>query len=845
MTIAPNTNTASNTPRNPRRAPSEKPPVIPTRPRSETGKPPAAGRPWRKWALLLAVSASVVAFAGPLERLGARAAAFAFASARAGLLQDPAPARDADLLKADPFDRLTLNDGVVVEIEPLYPRPLPKIDLDEVKRLVERNEKRKPENREPIPNLNVFISLKEGEIRDFMTDRTKIRSLEYFEDLLINEARKAAAARDFTRAFELLLRAQRFSPNWEGLAEAIDRLLYDEAEAAVQANEIDRGLRLLLELYERNPQYPQLREKLFSGAATRIGQRLAERNYRAARALLESVAKIDPAAPEVAEARRRFAAEARAIVDRANARQGYERYDLLVQALEIWPELEGGRELLREAFESGATLEVAVFDLPRVVTPFVPSPSAERLGHLLYRPVLLATDDASARGEVPGQLARSVDKTEIGRRLTVQLRTDVPWSDGSRVVNAFDVASALADRGDPNSRFSNSRFSSLLERVQIDGPDRVVVNLVRPTVRPEAWLLANVGPSHIDRNGLVAVRNTQVPVTNGRYRWNALAGDELTIVAADPLSDERAPQISRVRERLFRDPETAVQALADRRVALLAHVPAEALPRVAALPGVRVGRHDVPRVHVLALDARNPAFRNRSLRRGLSFAIDRKTILEETVLRRPVDDDNAPANGVHHRGSYADVPDVPPLESDPLLAKMLVGAGRRELGGQALRFRFEYPTLPEVRAAVPRIVEMLSSAGIQVEPIERSWHDLEERLRRGERFEIAYRVVACREPDFESGPAICPGYDAPESADGLGAIASPRIMQLLLALEQAPDPPAATEIVRAIDREIRDELPVIPLWQILAHYAWTENLQGVPDNADRLYRGIEDWRVTP
>ena len=33
-----------------------------------------------------------------------------------------------DLLKSAPFDRLTLTDGVVFEIEPLSPRPLPPIE---------------------------------------------------------------------------------------------------------------------------------------------------------------------------------------------------------------------------------------------------------------------------------------------------------------------------------------------------------------------------------------------------------------------------------------------------------------------------------------------------------------------------------------------------------------------------------------------------------------------------------------------------------------------------------------------------------------------------------------------
>ena len=71
-----------------------------------------------------------------------------------------------------------------------------------------------------------------------------------------------------------------------------------------------------------------------------------------------------------------------------------------------------------------------------------------------------------------------------------------------------------------------------------------------------------------------------------------------------------------------------------------------------------------------------------AFRRGLSYAIDRKGLLEETVLKHPINDVDALADGPFPKGSYADATGVKPLGFDILLAKMLVAAAHKELGGR-------------------------------------------------------------------------------------------------------------------------------------------------------------------
>jgi len=245
-----------------------------------------------------------------------------------------------------------------------------------------------------------------------------------------------------------------------------------------------------------------------------------------------------------------------------------------------------------------------------------------------------------------------------------------------------------------------------------------------------------------------------------------------------------------------------------------------ALPLLGQPPGKRAGREAPP-------------------------PIDRKTLLEETLLRRPSDATNLVADGPFPKGSYADAPGVKPFGYDPLLATMLIAAARKELGGAALKLTLDYPATSEARAVVPKIVEALRLVGVEVVAAEHLEAELEAELRAGRRFDLAYLSSPCVEPALDAGPLICPGYDAPPQADALGSLASPRILQLLLQLERAPEWPTAREMVQQVDRESRDELPILPLWQLEGHYAWRTRLKGPPEVADNLYEGIETWEIEP
>jgi peptide/nickel transport system substrate-binding protein len=92
---------------------------------------------------------------------------------------------------------------------------------------------------------------------------------------------------------------------------------------------------------------------------------------------------------------------------------------------------------------------------------------------------------------------------------------------------------------------------------------------------------------------------------------------------------------------------------------------------------------------------------------------------------------------------------------------------------------------------------------------------------------------------------LCPGYLAPAEAQALESLASPRVLQLLLALETAPDFPTARGLAIEVDRATHDELPVLPLWQVTDTFAWRARLEGPREEADALYEEVESWRIAP
>lgn len=792
------------------------------------------------------------------------AIAIALSSARSATAQDREDGTNANLLLSIPFDRITLGDNKTFTIEPIVPRPLPPLEAkpqDSKEKETKADDGGDEENadaRKPGEQELKFTMLSPPG-GDYRVKRKDIKGIVYFEDMLLAKGDELLQRKEFGPAFEHFLYCKTFNPKWGGVEDRVDKLLYEEGTDAIAHDRGEQGLLLLRDLQERKPNFPGLAGKLVEGYALQVGKAFAAGSYSRARRFLHDMETIAPDDPRTKEARERFVLRAKQLVDAAPREMGTERTEALAEALRVWPTLEGGDKLFEEAFRSSPSLDVAVLDLSHSVAknvrcpaPWVRSPADERVTRLLFYPIMAKDDQESARGERADQIAASVETAGLGVRTTIKIKKGFSWSDGSRPVGAIDAVRTLSDRADPRSPGFNARWADLVKRIEAIDESTLEIRLARPPLRAEWWYLGPVGPAHAAWDGWVSTENNNhQPVGDGLFRWEGTTKTHATyrFAPASEGSGAKTPlqaKIHRLRERRIPNAEEALGALARGEVSLIEHAPLDRVPNLSQTKGLKVGRYNHPLMHLIAIDARNPALRGRSLRRGLSYAIDRKAILEETILKRGSDANNLVADGPFPAESYANAKNVRPLEYQPILALMLLAAAKAEAEENLTsKLKFEYPAVPEAQMAAPRIVSAFKQAGLTVTPIERPLAELEEELRDGRRFDLVYRIVPVTEPGFQAGPLICPGYDSAPAADGLGAIASPRILELLLHLEHAPDLPSARTILNLIDRESRDELPVIPLWQTEEYYTWSERLNGPAPTADHIYEGIEKWEIAP
>ncbi len=491
--------------------------------------------------------------------------------------QEPAapPIGASDLLRSEPFDRLMLIDNTVLIVEPVSPRPLPVIDPKKERERRKQGAKSaaapfevggadnaKKAAEEEIEGLEtVKIHLLEGgrnEVRDFVVKRSSLKKIEYFEDMLLEEADRLVLARDFSRAFECCLRVKNRNPSWPGLDDHVNRVLFAEGSRALMDGDGERGLRLLRELLGRKRDYPGLLEQIADAYGKRIERALRMDLYLKGRRVLHELQDVTGELAAVRALRSLFVAQATERVKQGESAAPPERLDALTDALRIWPTLPGAEDQYVKTFREVPTLDVGVTDVGWPLGPWVHSRADARIIRLLYRPVLAADDQEARQGKRPGQLAAAIETSDLGRRWLIRIGPGATWSDGSRPVSAIDVAHALIERSDPHSPSYEARWADLLDRVEVKDETRVELRLNHAPLKAGWWLIGPVGAAHAGIDGRIATASRErILVTDGRYVCVRSGSDGLELripegsgesCAADPPA-ARDPDDPRPRRR--------------------------------------------------------------------------------------------------------------------------------------------------------------------------------------------------------------------------------------------------------------------------------------------------------
>ena len=779
---------------------------------------------------------------------------------------------DVPLLERQPFDRITLdaaNQNALIETVVLdlpnrqVPNPLPTTGSLDVRRL----------SHPTIP---------------YTVDWGAIVKVELFEQMLLAEAERLTAAEKFGEAFDNLAFLTTNYPQLPGLEEALQSHLWREASTAYAAKKREEAWPALVALYQRNPDYPRLINAVQAVSDDLISERMQEKDYVAARTLVEAIGRNFPklSLTNVARWRGRFRSDADLQLARArqafNAKQYGEARDAIAFARSIEPDIPGGAELWQQIQSSAPEIRVGVTaSAEAAVMSKTPTWAVARVSDLI-NPRLVELIDFGAEGGVYASNWSELQGSDDGLRTTITL-TPQAFARGLRpnalALRLVEMAGRSGDRAQED-------FAALTAGVNLAKGRNVEVLWRRPHVRPESFL--------------------QIPL-----RWLTTASDAPGLWF-DPQPAKRnglersfertgLPSIAPGEPRLivemqFSDDEETLDALMRGDVDVIDRVSPWQLASVQNSPQITVLPYRLPTIHVLIPNPANPLLEIREFRRALNYGIDAESIVKDILLAgetragfRTLSGPFPAGVALNDPGGYAYNQELAPRPYEPRLAALLAGVARTTLtkreqekqkGAEAAKAKelaesqekkteeddaqnkdsnaaanaksdaaatddqkpdeeavpptppliLAHASDPIAKLACQTIKIQLDQIGIPIKLAEFKGSAPPAELN----YDLLYAELAVWEPVYDARRLL--------GSSGVAGRASAMMAAALDQLDRAENWNQARDQLREIHRIAHYDLPLIPLWQTVNHFAHRKSLSGVAPHPVTLYQRVSSWR---
>jgi ABC-type oligopeptide transport system substrate-binding subunit len=580
--------------------------------------------------------------------------------------------------------------------------------------------------------------------------------------------------------------------------------------------------------------------------------RLLEEQYSGAEAIRPITESLQKQAQDLLD-------EARKEMARPNKDLNRVR-DLIRQAEEAYPNLVGLREFSMELGRSHPVLRIGVRSLPQFLSPARATTDAElRTLDLLFESLVKLTPDATGATAYRPGLAQGRPRLldhGVGRRF--YLPPNAFWSN-NQPITVSDVRFSVRQlKGEIATTGRSPAWGELLQDVIVSDQYRVDLHLVQGWLDPLAPMGFKLLPQGTQPESLGFAKQ---PIGSGPYRFEGIRTDrgrEYAGFLVNPGYTSRVgsgglPRIREIRLYATSDPLTDLKEHLHLVLDLTAAQQAE-LRKVAAAnnlilplptPATPINR----RVHFLAVNHRRPGLDSAEVRQAIAFAIDREKLLDDHFR-----------GGLHrlqvHKSLNSPYPaqawccdpsrrgrdgeSLDPFDAAAASARAKLDRVQNRL--RTIRLTLKYSKeVPEVEAAMQAVREQVQQRiGLQLElvPLD-PWSlraDVEERLD----YDLAYYHHDFEDDTFWLKPLLGPrGRSGNENYLGYRGD--------LAAIEQAAGSRnflQVQELSRRIHRQLTEEMPVIPLWQLDPFYAYrADKVELPPLDPQALFAEIELWRL--
>lgn len=810
------------------------------------------------------------------------------------------------------LDWIVMKNGSVYVVHPVSPRPdtLEKIQqrIDESKKWPrpKTEEERQEQNRRRSELGFLPIYLHDGGAEpEAKIYYTSIEKILHHEDLLLIRIRMLQESGDLPLAFELLFKLKRAKPGWPTLGEAEKRQLLAEAANHIRQKQDVDALVKLEELHDRDAQFTDEKfpapSKLMGEVVDRLASAaLRQGDFRRARHYLGRLMRIDANHSVYRrwadDLQKRADKLQRQALDAADAKRHDEAARLIARAVDVWPAASGLQASYDELTNRFQRIAVGVFHLPGEVSPFiVPTLADERRRFLTETPLFEARrlDEVVEYGT---QYFRDWTPTDLGRTTVFELSAKRPYWQPQPAITAMDIGDSFRARLDPRSPYYDERLTSYVRSVRVPSPTRLEVRFFRVPPRLESvfrqplvrWNGRRSGgdrPAVTSRSGRRKPNRLKAPPadapTGSTIPASGLLSPRFSPYKPETWTDRRQvyrrhiPEpdvvpdnryhVAEIEELRFDTPRQAIQALKRGQVQVLAHLRPLEAKRLAEDRRIEVRPYSVPITHAIQFNPETDALRDRELRRALTYALDRKAMLERIVLRTRDGgdpDDGRLVSAPFPRYSYA-YGVVRQKEYDITLALALSLTVRRgvqraheaAIGGSMmlgfLKRGEKSGWLPKLRMLVApgdvsrnvaeACVKQWARIGIRVEIVQPG------SLRRGEplHWDLVYRTSKMIDPVVDLWPYL--------TFERRARVASLKhlpdwLRQELIRVDLSPDWKSATDNLQALHAHLSKETVLIPLWEVDDYIAFRREVQAYDDSQAKpvhTYQNVVRWIARP
>jgi len=439
----------------------------------------------------------------------------------------------------------------------------------------------------------------------------------------------------------------------------------------------------------------------------------------------------------------------------------------------------------------------------------------------------------------------------------VELRNDVKWHDG-KPMTAEDVRYSMALMKNPAFRARNRTAFELIATMNVEG-DNVITWKLKEPYAPMTSVLSwtFIVPAHIlsqepDPN---SPKFAAAPIGTGPYRFISRKTGDHVILEANPSYFGTAPGMNRLIFKYVPDLNAMYTQFKTGEIDFvgLSGIPANFFKEASALSGRRVRPAPRNAVENLTLNLAHPALADKAVRKALNIAIDRQSICDLVYYGLP-----KPANSYLVPSHWAYNSNLPKAEYDPKKAAAMLDQagwvrgpdGIRVKNGVRLSFTNSTVTGNQLREQTQQLIaDDFKKIGVEMKIKNMVAAVLWADFWRNSEFDSlmtapTYTIASDPDVTHRFGSGAIPKET--KSGSNVSLYKNPGVDSLLARGRQEYDVGKRKEIYAKVQELIMDDLPFLPLFNLVEVEGTKAGLDGYAGNVNVLSNSwnAASWRWT-